>query len=598
MSTVHWHLPLDAARDPASVGGKAAALGTLVRAGCPTPDGIVLTTDLMHEFFLRIGCPRDTLGRALRHESHALEHVRTCIATEPWPRALAAFLESIYTQLPPLVCVRSSAVAEDGREDSFAGIYHSAINVRTFGEFLGAVRRCWHSAFNTTAVQYARHTNRPLTPMALLVQSLADPLCAGTAVVEGERLTVYAVHGHGIGVATGTVAGDLFVWETPHASPTVTPAHKTTGYLANPSTHPAWPGTHFERTTASGDTLTFEVLEPDRRHALLHCALHFDGGHGTRPVVDEATRSDLARNLYDITDRLGPDAREIEWCLTTHPPGMSILQARPLTKHTARPGADTREAGDDTIVCVGYPISPGVGEGPAVHVRSREDVERIECGDVIVADRLADVHMAHLADAAAVVVAGTSPLSHSAVVAREWQIPCVGGIARNTLVEGRHYRVDGHSGSISAAAPCRTATARARPSPAVPEVAFHPIALPVRAWITVVASELYARDLASRWARHRWHTVLAAAWPGQPIDLHGVATAFHLAADTPLAEAMQETIRALACELVHRARSSRLRAHGTDRRCIEAISPATTELLANRWECPLPNGAHGKRIVQ
>lgn len=78
--------------DLALVGGKAANLGELLRAGLPVPDGFCLTTDAYRTAF-----------------------------GNPMPETLASELLAATAQLGGPVAVRSSATAEDLPEASFAG---------------------------------------------------------------------------------------------------------------------------------------------------------------------------------------------------------------------------------------------------------------------------------------------------------------------------------------------------------------------------------------------------------------------------------------------------------------------------------------------
>mgnify|MGYP001793366288 CR=1 FL=1 len=95
-------LPLDQVgrADAGQVGGKAANLGELKRAGLPVPDGFVLIR-------------------------------------EPG-RELAAALSALG---PGPVAVRSSGVAEDLEDASFAGHYDSVLNVSGLDPVLQAIWR-------------------------------------------------------------------------------------------------------------------------------------------------------------------------------------------------------------------------------------------------------------------------------------------------------------------------------------------------------------------------------------------------------------------------------------------------------------------------
>jgi pyruvate,water dikinase len=95
--------------------------------------------------------------------------------------------------------------------------------------------------------------------------------------------------------------------------------------------------------------------------------------------------------------------------------------------------------------------SAGVATGPARIVDARgRGAERVRPGDVLVF-RTLDVGLSPLFPAAAALVADLGgPLSHGAVVAREYGIPAVLGViaASSTLADGERLRVDGERGVV------------------------------------------------------------------------------------------------------------------------------------------------------
>ncbi len=83
-------------------------------------------------------------------------------------------------------------------------------------------------------------------------------------------------------------------------------------------------------------------------------------------------------------------------------------------------------------------------------VRSLADGERLEHGEVLVAETTAPPWTPLFARAAAIVTDAGGILSHCAVVAREYSIPAVVGTQRATAVlrDGQLVEVDGTNGSV------------------------------------------------------------------------------------------------------------------------------------------------------
>lgn len=118
--------------DREALGGKAAGLVDLIRAGFAVPPAVVLTTDVLSLFL-------DSIGLSDFVDPHQ-------IRTAPVPGVVTAALDRCVELLGPgPLAVRSSARAEDLRDSSFAGQYETVLNVEGREALEEAVRRCWAS---------------------------------------------------------------------------------------------------------------------------------------------------------------------------------------------------------------------------------------------------------------------------------------------------------------------------------------------------------------------------------------------------------------------------------------------------------------------
>jgi phosphohistidine swiveling domain-containing protein len=110
------------------------------------------------------------------------------------------------------------------------------------------------------------------------------------------------------------------------------------------------------------------------------------------------------------------------------------------------PDPDALTVGD-TLTGIG--ASPGVVEGRVKRVCSPDD--DIEPGDILVAAVTDTGHTAMFAYAAAVVTDIGGAVSHAAIVAREFGIPCVVDTkkASGALTDGQLVRVDGSAGTVT-----------------------------------------------------------------------------------------------------------------------------------------------------
>ena len=166
------------------VGGKAAGLGELVRAGFRVPDGFCLTT-----------------------RAHVTGEIPEREVLDAYRRLGA-----------DRVAVRSSATAEDLPDASFAGQQDTFLNVSGEQELLSAIRRCWDSLHSDRAVAY-RDANEIGTDvhMAVVVQRMVDAKVAGVLFtanpLTGTRseMVVDAAPGLGDVVVDGSVIADHHV---------------------------------------------------------------------------------------------------------------------------------------------------------------------------------------------------------------------------------------------------------------------------------------------------------------------------------------------------------------------------------------------------
>ncbi|HEX2032781.1 MAG TPA: PEP-utilizing enzyme, partial [Chloroflexota bacterium] len=101
----------------------------------------------------------------------------------------------------------------------------------------------------------------------------------------------------------------------------------------------------------------------------------------------------------------------------------------------------------------GAPASPGVAEGRVCIVHGPGAFGKLQPGDVLVAPFTNPAWTSLFPRAAAVVADTGGPMSHAAIVAREYGIPAVLGTGNGTtrLADGQRVRVDGHRGLVFAA---------------------------------------------------------------------------------------------------------------------------------------------------
>ena len=305
----------DTPDDAASAGGKAAALGRLLREGLPVPPGFVVTAGAFRAF-LRA----NDLDRALDGvlEPRALELMHDA----SWPEELRAAIEAAYAALREAsggapVAVRSSATAEDGADASFAGQHSTHLNIDGADAVLDAIVSCWASLYGESAAHYraSRGVEDNGPAMAVVVQALIPADASGVAFTidpvsgDGASVVIEAAWGLGSGVVDGIVTPDHYA------------VRKSDGAITRREA-----ATHRLRVVPAPDGGTHsEELPPDL---------------ADRPPLSDARAAELAQ-LATRIEALHGAPQDIEWALADGT--LYVLQSRPVT--AAAPALDIPEEG-------------------------------------------------------------------------------------------------------------------------------------------------------------------------------------------------------------------------------------------------------------
>lgn len=394
---------------PETCGGKAGALGALLRAGLPVPDGFVVPFDAYR------AAVRDLAP--LVEGSGGPDAVRQAVESRPIDASLLAALARGLDRLGDSpVAVRSSAANEDTTQASAAGQHESFLAVHGASAVAGAVQACWASLYSSRAVDYRGATDQEQPLMAVLVQRHVDAEVSGVMFTPTDPdggTEIEASWGLGVSVVGGMVTPDAFRIDG-DGSVTRSIADKRV------------------RLDRHGPRLvTHDVPSPAR----------------SQPSIDDETAARLARLGQRVAAVLG-GAQDIEWAIADR--SIWLLQARPVT--VAPPASSP--SGDppaSVATLVGTAGSHGTATGTARIVRGPSDFTRVRPGDILVCPYTDPVWTPLLRVAAGVVTETGGVLSHAAIVARERHIPAVLGVSKATtrLQDGATITVNGSAGTVT-----------------------------------------------------------------------------------------------------------------------------------------------------
>ncbi len=167
------------------VGGKAFRLASLKQYGLHVPPGLVLTTaffeaQLQHAQLVPLWAGSPDVAVT----TEALSWLADVLKTKPLAKdlsvALNQALEAVFGPEIETFAVRSSAVDEDQRDHTFAGVHLTELGVPRTALPI-AITRCWASALDQAALEYRQAHGMSIQGirMAVLIQPMLDPLCSG-----------------------------------------------------------------------------------------------------------------------------------------------------------------------------------------------------------------------------------------------------------------------------------------------------------------------------------------------------------------------------------------------------------------------------------
>ncbi|NOX23166.1 MAG: phosphoenolpyruvate synthase [Actinobacteria bacterium] len=418
--------------DIEQVGGKNASLGEMIsnlaEAGVQVPGGFATTADAFWEFLasnnldVRINELLDSLDIddvvALARAGSA---IRQWVVEAPLGDRLNREITDAYLAFSPSgdgpVAVRSSATAEDLPDASFAGQQETFLNVVGIEAVLQAIHEVFASLYNDRAISYRVHKGFAHSEVALSagVQQMVRSDCGSSGVMftmdteSGHDGVVFITSAYGLGelVVQGAIVPDEF-------------------YV-------------FKKALAEGRPAILQ-----RRMGSKHREMVLDGVGVTEQEVSEERRrtfslttsevEELARIAVTIEGHYGRPM-DIEWGKDGIDGELYILQARPETVQS-QTSANTLERFQlnerGPVLVEGRSVGQRIGSGVVRVIRSPSEMDRVQDGDVLVADMTDPDWEPVMKRASAIVTNRGGRTCHAAIIARELSIPAVVGTGDGT----------------------------------------------------------------------------------------------------------------------------------------------------------------------
>ena len=452
--------------DVESVGGKNASLGEMIsqlaEAGVRVPGGFATTAQAFRDFLNHSVDGGPSLGDRIAQRLEGLDiddvrslatagaEIRQWIVDTPFQPRLQQEIEAFYDRLVAdsetevSFAVRSSATAEDLPDASFAGQQETFLNVVGIDNVLEAMKHVFASLYNDRAISYRVHKGFTHAEVALSagVQRMvrSDTGAAGVMFTidteSGFKDVVFVTSSYGLGetVVQGAVNPDEFYVHKPMLEQGKKPViRKNIGSKLIKM--------EFTKEAKAGRSVqTVDVpVEQRNRYSL---------------TDDEVV--ELAKYAVIIEKHYGRPM-DIEWGKDGRDGKLYILQARPETVKSQQKATDSQQRfklkGTGTVLTSGRAIGQKIGAGPVRVINDPSEMERVQPGDVLVADMTDPNWEPVMKRASAIVTNRGGRTCHAAIIARELGVPAVVGCgdATEALKDGTFVTVscaEGDEGRI------------------------------------------------------------------------------------------------------------------------------------------------------
>ncbi|CAD0334389.1 phosphoenolpyruvate synthase [Xanthomonas hortorum] len=446
--------------DLARVGGKNSSLGEMIGnlagLGVSVPGGYATTAEAFKDFIAHNDLSKrifDKLATLDVEDVTALtiagKEIRGWVIDAPLQPELDRDIRTAYEQLcaengggEVAVAVRSSATAEDLPDASFAGQQETFLNVTGADDVVHKVKEVFASLYNDRAIAYRVHHGFKHEDVFLSagVQLMVRSGVGAAGVLftldteSGFRDVVFVTSSFGLGemVVQGAVNPDEFY------------VYKPTLNAGKPAILRRSLGSKAIRMVYSdvpGERVRTEDTPVELRN--------------TFSISDEDVQ-ELSKQALVIEKHYGRPM-DIEWAKDGVSGKLFIVQARPETvksrSHATQIERFSLDAKDAKILVEGRAVGAKIGSGVARVVRSLDDMNRVQAGDVLIADMTDPDWEPVMKRASAIVTNRGGRTCHAAIIARELGVPAVvgSGNATDMISDGQEVTVscaEGDTGFI------------------------------------------------------------------------------------------------------------------------------------------------------
>ncbi|PIU99327.1 phosphoenolpyruvate synthase, partial [Candidatus Wolfebacteria bacterium CG03_land_8_20_14_0_80_36_15] len=434
-----------AIKDVSSVGGKNASLGEMIKylapKGVNVPDGFALTTKAYWKFLKTNALDKalteifkDFNPKSIKSIQETGKRCRAVIAKGIFPKDLEKEILNAYAQLGkkygenPDVAVRTSGVAEDMPNTSFAGQFETYLNIKGGEELLNAIRKCIASTFTDRAISYREENKIGQLKFALsigVMKMVRSDLASSGVMFSCDTETGFAdvvlinsSYGLGENVVKGKVDPDqYYVFETTLKHGYKPILEKRLGAKSIKLIY---------NNDSSRPTKDVPVSSEDRQKFVL----------SDEEILTLARWSILVEEHYK-------KAMDTEWAKDGRDGKLYLVQARPETVQSRRDVNVLEEyklqkskvqGSKFKVLLTGLSVGSKIGQGKVNRIMGAKDINKFKRSEVLVTDMTDPDWVPAMKLASAIITDSGGRTAHAAIVSRELGIPCIVGTGKATKI--------------------------------------------------------------------------------------------------------------------------------------------------------------------
>lgn len=432
-------------KDISLVGGKNASLGEMITElspkGVQVPGGFAVTTK-GYEYFLEVNDLGEKLEKIFSNlDPDSISSIqkigkkaRKLIRRSSFPKDLEeeilesySLLSKGYDQESTDVSVRSSGVAEDAPQDSFAGQFETFLNIEGKKDLLKSIKGCIASSFGDRVIAYREEKGIDHLEFALSVgvQKMVRSDKASSGVIftlDTETgfdnvVLINSIYGVGEMIVKGEIIPDEF-------------------YVFKPKAKRGFDSIIKKELGRKSKKLIYG------RRGLKEVGVDEEDGNRFSINDEEVmTLASWAMIIEEHYDR----PQDIEWAKDGETGELFIVQSRPETVHAVDDGRSYKEyeiKSESDPVLKGIAIGDKIGQGEVQVINNVSKISDFKKGSVLVTGMTNPDWVPAMRIASAIVTDEGSKVCHAAIVSRELGIPCIVGTEEATEVLEGEVTVD------------------------------------------------------------------------------------------------------------------------------------------------------------